>query len=156
MTPIEPLLSLLAQTERERDAVQAESRRADAAVEQARRQLGQLEDYRREYEARWGARPDAQATPEIVQCYLGFRTRLDQAVDQQGQAVETAEARAARERVRLTEQEIRVASVRKLIEHRQAEASRVEARREQRETDEFAARARLARTAAARRRDLTA
>lgn len=141
MTPIEPLMSLLAQTERERDAVQAEAQRAANAHQQALEQLEQLLGYRRDYEARWGRQFRQQATMDVMHCYQGFTVRLGQAVDQQQRMVDLAAQRSERERTRLTEHEIRVASVRRLIERRSAEMQRGVERREQKQTDEFAARA---------------
>lgn len=141
MNPLEPLMSLLAQTERERDAVQAESQRATGAHLHALQQLEQLLGYRRDYEARWGQQFRQQATMDVLHCYQGFTLRLGQAVEQQQRAVELAAQRSERERTRLTEHEIRVASVRRLIERRAAEIQRTAERREQKQTDEFAARA---------------
>ena len=135
MTPLEPLMSLLAQTERERDAVQAEAQRAADAHLQALRQLEQLLGYRRDYEARWGQQFRQNATMDVVHCYQGFTLRLGQAVEQQQRAVELAAQRSDGERVRLTEHEVRVASVRRLIERRIAEMQRSADRRDQKQTD---------------------
>ena len=140
MTPLEPLLSLLAQTERERDAVQAEAQRADGAHRQAQQQHEQLLGYRQDYETRWGQQFRVQATMDVLHCYQGFTLRLSQAVEQQQRTVELAAQRCERERVRLGEHEIRVASVRKLIERRRAEIQRLQDRRDQKQTDEFASR----------------
>lgn len=141
MTSLEPLMSLLAQTERERDAVQAEAQRAANAHLQALEQLEQLLGYRRDYEARWSHQFRQQATMDVMHCYQGFTVRLGQAVEQQQRTVELAAQRSERERARLTEHEIRVASVRRLIERRTAEMQRNAERRDQKQTDEFAARA---------------
>ena len=67
--------------------------------------------------------------------------RLSLAVDQQQTVVTHAGRRvdAARDAVR--EQELRVASVRKLIERRLAELRMAADRRDQKQTDEFASRA---------------
>jgi flagellar FliJ protein len=140
MDPLAPLKALLAQTERERDAVRGESLRADAAHQAALRQSEQLVGYRRDYEQRWGEQFGRLATMDVLHCYQGFMVRLGQAVDQQQRVVELAAARAERERARLAEQELRVLSVRRLIERRAADIRRGLEVREQKQTDEFAAR----------------
>lgn len=145
MNPIEPLLTLLAQTERERDAVQAEVQRAAVAQRQAEQQLEQLLGYRRDYETRWGEQFRQQGTMDVVHCYQGFTVRLGQAVEQQQRTARLATQRTERERVRLTEHELRVASVRKLIERRRADAQRSQDRRDQKQSDEFASRVAWAR-----------
>jgi flagellar FliJ protein len=103
MDPLAPLKALLAQTERERDAVRGESLRADAAHQAALRQSEQLVGYRRDYEQRWGEQFGRLATMDVLHCYQGFMVRLGQAVDQQQRVVELAAARAERERARLAE-----------------------------------------------------
>lgn len=151
-----PLKALLAQTERERDLVQAECLRADAAQRAALAQLQQLLDYRRDYELRWGEQFGRQATVDVLHCYEGFMVRLSQAVEQQQRVAELAGARADRERQRLTEQELRVMSVRKLIERRSAEVRRGLDLIERKHSDEHAARSAWSRAAAANGVRLTA
>jgi flagellar protein FliJ len=140
LDPLAPLKALLAQTERERDAVRAECQRADAAHQAALRQSEQLVGYRRDYEQRWGEQFGRLATMDVLHCYQGFIVRLSQAVDQQQRVVELAAARADRERARLAEQEMRVLSVRRLIERRAADIRRGLDVLEQKQTDEFASR----------------
>jgi flagellar protein FliJ len=147
---LQPLLALLAQTERERDAAAADHRRAQSAHRQAEQQLGQLTDYQADYETRWRAQLREGATMDVLQCYQGFAGRLQEAVDQQARAVDLAAQRAAREQARLTEREIRVASVRRLIERRTDDLRRGIERREQKQLDEFASRAGWVRAAAQR------
>ena len=135
-----PLKALQAQTERERDLIQAECQRADAAHRAALAQVQQLLDYRRDYEQRWGEQFGRQATVDVLHCYQGFIVRLSQAVEQQQRVVELAATRAERERTRLGEAEMRVLSVRKLLQRRQAEIRQGLERLDQKRTDEFAAR----------------
>jgi flagellar FliJ protein len=78
---------------------------------------------------------------ELVNCYRGFMERLTQAVDQQRAAAAQAQAELDSARVALRDGELRVASVRKLIERRVAEAHAAAERREQKACDEFASRA---------------
>jgi flagellar FliJ protein len=78
---------------------------------------------------------------ELVNCYRGFMERLTQAVDQQRVVAEQAAAELDHARLALRDGEMRVASVRKLIERRVAEAHTAAQRREQKTSDEFASRA---------------
>ena len=78
---------------------------------------------------------------DIVGCYQNFGQRLDQAIGQQAGIADYADQRLSAARDVLRERELRVASVRKLIERRRAEAMRSQMRQEQRATDEQAARA---------------
>ncbi len=148
MNPLAPLQALLAQTERERDIALIDSQRASTLHAQAVQQHEQLLTYRSEYEQRWGQQFRTSATIDVLQCYQGFMDRLVIAVEQQQRAVSDAALTSERERQRLQQHEIRVASVRKLIERRVADMQRGVERREQKSTDEFAARAGWARAQA--------
>jgi flagellar protein FliJ len=140
MTSLQPLLALLHQAEHERDDALAASLGAADALAKATAQAEQLLDYRREYEQRWSAQFRAGGRIELVHCYRGFMDRLSQAVDQQQRIAEQAAAQVERTRVTLAEQELRVASVRKLIERRHHEQRLGAERIEQKQTDEFGAR----------------
>jgi flagellar protein FliJ len=141
MTELQPLIALLAQAERERDENLAHSLRLDAAHTSAQAQADQLLDYRRDYEQRWGEHFSRQAKIELLHCYQGFIGRLSQAIEQQSRAAGHAGDQAAVARAALRESELRVASVRKLIERRVGEMQLRNERREQKQSDEFAARA---------------
>lgn len=149
MNDLQPLMALLSQTESERDAVRADHQRALAAHQGATAQAEQLVAYRRDYEQRWGERFASAGHIELVQSYHGFMTRLTQAVEHQQRVVAHASATLDRAGAALVEQEMRVASVRKLIERRVHEVQNHEMRREQRQLDELAARAAWNRLAAA-------
>jgi flagellar FliJ protein len=141
MNSMQPLLTLLAQTERERDDALSAHQRAVAAHQAAVEQAEQLLAYRREYEQRWGDQFSRQGSIELVRCYQSFTTRLTQAVDHQQRSAQYAARQVETAREALLEQEMRVASVRKLIERRMQEAQLSSDRRDQKLTDEFAARA---------------
>jgi flagellar FliJ protein len=149
MNPMQPLLALLSQTERERDEALAAHQRAIASHEAAQAQAEQLLTYRREYEQRWGEQFSRQGSIELVRCYQSFTSRLSQAVDHQQRVAQQASRQVEVAREALLEQEMRVASVRKLIERRAQEARLDADRRDQKITDEFAARAAWGRAASA-------
>jgi len=145
---LQPLMALLGQTESERDAALAQQQRAQAAHQAAQAQAAQLVDYRREYEQRWGQRFSSAGHIELVQSYHGFMNRLTQAVEHQARAAAQASVQLDRACAALVEREMRVASVRKLIERRVHEMQTHSARREQRQLDELSARAAWNRLAA--------
>ena len=134
------LTTLLEQAEAERDAAQTVLRKCEASAAAAATQAEQLEAYRGQYQQRWQTQFRQAGAIELLQCYQGFGQRLDQAVQQQNQITAQAQARMQNARAALIAREQRVAAVRKLIERRQAEQLRVAERRDQRATDEAAAR----------------
>lgn len=138
---LSPLMALLGQAERERDDALAVARRADAAHQAAVGQADQLAAYRGDYEARYRETFSRRAGIEQLQAYQGFMNRLTLAVDQQHQIVLQAERRSGAAQQVVREQELRVASVRKLIERRMAELRLAADRRDQKQMDEFATRA---------------
>ena len=140
MRSMPPLMTLLEQCERERDELAVTSQRAAVAHRSAMDQAEQLVVYRSEYEQRWAAQFRTDGRMELVHCYRGFMERLTQAVEQQKRIVVQAEAAFEHTRLALRDGEIRVASVRKLIERRMNEVRLASDRREQKATDEFASR----------------
>jgi len=138
---LSPLMALLNQAERERDDALAQARKAEAAQAAAQGQVEQLLAYRVDCETRYREKFSRQSSIDQFQTYQGFMGRLTTAVEQQQMVVDNAARRteAAREAVR--EQELRVVSVRKLIERRLAELRLAADRRDQKQTDEFASRA---------------
>jgi flagellar FliJ protein len=140
MNPLQPLLTLLAHVERERDTAMAEAKRIEMDHDAAQRQTERLRSYRREYEQRWGSQFGQGGGIDIVQCYHGFMTRLGQAIDAQERTTLQAAQRLESTQAAWLEHEMRVASVRKLIERRGRELRGAADLREQKQLDEHAAR----------------
>jgi len=136
---IPALLVLLQQAEQTRDAALGALRRSGDAARRAQAQLEQLLQYRRDYEQRWTREFAQRGSIDIVRCYQGFMDRLTQAVEQQHRAAEHAGDQLQASRDALRERELRVASIRKLIERRERELQAAAARHEQRGNDELAA-----------------
>jgi flagellar FliJ protein len=80
---MQPLLTLLAHAERERNTAMAEAKRVELEQRTALRQAEQLHTYRRDYEQRWSHEFSRSGGIDIVQCYQGFITRLGQAIEAQ-------------------------------------------------------------------------
>jgi flagellar FliJ protein len=138
---MQSLTLLLEREESERDAALAALNDARRQAEGARVQAAQLLTYRADYEGRWSKQFARQGAIEIVQCYHAFTQRLEQAIVQQQRVAEHALAQLEHARALLQACELRVASVRKLIERRVQAQERVAALREQKQTDEAAQRA---------------
>lgn len=135
------LAVLLERETTERDNLISALQQVQARAQAARQQAEQLHAYRDDYHRRWASQFRTAGTMDIVRCYQDFSQRLEEAIAQQARVATHAETQVQRARESLTAQEIRVASVRKLIERRQAEALRAAERRDQKQTDEAAARA---------------
>jgi flagellar FliJ protein len=135
---LDALNLLLERATQERDRLAGELRRGEEVVLRARRQGEQLGSYRSEYTQRWSAQFGRGGAIEIVHCYQSFMQRLDEALAQQQRHIDAAERGVAAVRQALLHAELRMASVKKLIERRQAELARQQERRDQRQTDETA------------------
>lgn len=132
------LNTLLARAEAERDQLMAAHRRAEEQARRVQAQAEQLQGYRGDYQARWSGQFSRQGAIEIVHCYQSFMQRLDEALAHQQRQAEAGEAQCQRLRQALLAAEMRVASVRKLMQRRQAELLLAQQRRDQRQTDETA------------------
>jgi flagellar FliJ protein len=141
MTDLHPLTVLLGQNERQRDTAIAEHQRAQNTSAAAAAQAEQLLAYRRDYEQRWSAQFCREGKIELVRCYQSFMERLTQAVEQQSAVATHAAQQVERALTTLRATEMRCAAVRKLIERRLLEQRLAADRRDQKQSDEFAARA---------------
>jgi flagellar protein FliJ len=137
---METLATLLEQAESQRNIALAAFNQARARRDEARAQAQDLEAYRSDYSARWSGRLQTGAALEVVRSYHQFASRLDLAIDQQAHAVMVCEHAFARANDMLTAHELRVASVRKLIERRRHEARATQQQREQRDSDDLRSR----------------
>lgn len=139
-TAMRPLLALLEQVEHERDLALAQQQRALAQLQSAQQQADQLIVYRNDYAQRFAPQLRQASTPDMLRCYQGFMNRLQVAIDQQAHTVRQWETGIETANESVQRQELRVASVRKLIERRTREIDRHADRQEQRASDEFASR----------------
>jgi flagellar FliJ protein len=142
---MDTLRTLLEQAESERNRALAAFNQARARCDAAREQATQLDAYRNDYRQRWSAQFARGAALEIVRCYQGFADRLETAIAQQHHAVVQAQAAQARAGDTLSAHELRVASVRKLIERRVQAQRQMAEQREQKADDEHSMRVALTR-----------
>lgn len=137
---LQTLSVLLEHAQTERDAALRDLQDATSLASQAKAQVEQLEQYRGDYQQRWNSQFARQGTMDIVMCYQSFGARLDQAIAHQSQVTQHADNRVEIARELLMQRELRVLSVRKLMERRSQELQRSLDRQDQKSTDEQASR----------------
>ena len=123
---------------RKRDEARRLLQEAQGAQHAAQDQLNQLQGYARETEGRWGMRADAAVQPEVMVHHYQFMDRLGHAVGLQTGVVSDHASRVQDAARTLLEAELRLASLRKVVEKRQHDHERQQMRREQKQTDERA------------------
>lgn len=123
---------------RKRDEARRLLQDAQGAQQAAQDQLNQLQGYARETEGRWGMRADAAVQPEVMFHHYQFMDRLGHAVGLQTGVVSDHASRVQDAARTLLEAELRLASLRKVVEKRQHDHERQQMRREQKQTDERA------------------
>ena len=141
MTATQPLLMLLESAQKTRDEAVSQMEAARRAHEAARQQAQSLMDWRQEYQQRWSAQFSKSGGMEIMRCYQDFSAKLGDAVTEQDKRVDQAALFLEQCRLQLIERERKVAAVGQLIDRRKLEAAQREQRRDQKATDEQAARA---------------
>lgn len=124
---------------RKRDEARRVLQDAQRAQQAARDQMAQLEGYAQETQNRWGMRADAQVQPQVMYHHYQFMDRLHHAMGLQTTVVNDHEGRIAVAQQALLAAELRLASLKKLTEKRLKEFAQLQARRDQKQTDERAA-----------------
>lgn len=124
---------------RQRDDARRSLQDARSAGQAAQAQLDQLEGYALETQNRWGMRPNAAVQPEVMYHHYQFMGRLEHAVGLQVGVVGSHSERVGAAERALLEAELRLASLKKLVEKRQRDALQAQMRRDQKQTDERAA-----------------
>lgn len=104
----------------------------------AESQMAQLKSYADETASKWATGAQALTSAELLRHHTQFMERLQQAIHLQAEALEN-EARRVEAAKRLTlDAESRLAGLKQMLKKKQMERSRIQARREQRQTDEVA------------------
>ncbi len=125
--------------ERRRDAARQGLQGVQGARQAAQAQLDQLEGYAQETLGRWGASAGRALQPQLLQHHHQFMGRLEHAIGLQNRAVSAQQQRVAQAQQALLQAELRLASLRKVLQRRQDEQAVLQQRREQKQTDERAA-----------------
>ena len=137
---METLATLLEQAEQQRNIALAAFSQSRQRRDEARSQARDLQTYRDDYSARWNGQFQRGAALEVLRSYHQFAARLELAISQQAHTCEVCEQALARANDVLAAHELRVASVRKLMERRRHEQRQGFERAEQRANDEQAQR----------------
>jgi len=124
---------------RQRDDARRSLQDARSASQAAQAQLDQLEGYALETQNRWGMRPNAAVQPEVMYHHYQFMDRLGHAVGLQVSVVGSHVERVSAAERSLLQAELRLASLKKLLDKRQRDALQAQMRRDQKQTDERAA-----------------
>jgi flagellar FliJ protein len=134
------LHTLLERDERQRDEAVSLLQDCQRHAAQAEEQVQGLITYRVDYHQRWQQQFAQGTSMDILRCYQGFVERLEQAIAAQRAAVDQAQKRVEGARTVLRQREIKLATVRRLIERRDQAQALVDQRRDQKTTDEAAQR----------------
>ena len=139
MSSLNALAVAVEAASRKRDDARRALQDAQAAQQAALAQLEQLEGYARETEARWGVKADTAMKPEVMYHHYQFMNRLGHAAGIQTGVVGDHAHRVEAARQALLQAELRLASLRKVVDKRRQELELAQMRREQKQTDERAA-----------------
>lgn len=134
---LEPVKALMGETEREcaQQLAALQSR-----LLEAEQRCQELKRYLSEYHSAFRQRASAGIGVNGIRDYQVFIARLGEAVQQQDGIVAQLRGDCERARAQWREAAAKKSAVGKVIEHARAEEVRIEARRQQRETDEHAQR----------------
>lgn len=139
MSSLNALAVAVEAASRKRDEARRALQDTQAAQQAAQAQLEQLEGYARETEARWGVKADTAMKPEVMYHHYQFMNRLGHAAGIQNGVVGDHAHRVEVARQALRQAELRLASLRKVVDKRRQELELAQMRREQKQTDERAA-----------------
>lgn len=140
MTEAATLQLLIDQATQARDLALSACSEAQSRLGRARAQADDLLSYQAGYHQRWQNEAKAGLGVETLRCYQSYSARLSEVIGQQDQLLIHLEQRLQTARQELQEREMRLASLRKLLERRQSELLQRQARQEQKQNDEWAAR----------------
>lgn len=135
-----PLQTVLELMQSRTDDAARELGRRIAAEKDARAQLGLLEDYRREYAERFRDAASSGMGWQQMQNFRGFMARLDEAIGQQARIVSGNEQKTADGQRQWLDQKNRLQAIDTLADRHRSRERTMESRREQKTSDELAAR----------------
>ncbi|MBV8617589.1 MAG: flagellar export protein FliJ [Curvibacter sp.] len=126
-------------SERQRDAAAQRLGQVRRTCQSALNQLEQLQGYAQETEQKFLRRGQAGTVGEIVKHHTQFMARLDHTIEIQRQTVADHEQGVQEAERELLCCELRLTSLRQVLQRRQHQQLLGQMRREQKETDEIAA-----------------
>lgn len=123
---------------RRRDQAEQALVQARRAVQFAQDQLGQLQSYAADSQARWSTVAAVSVRVELIQHHYQFMDRLQQAIQMQNGVIADLQRKAEATRQVCVQEEVRLAGLSQVMKKKVAERSRMQSRREQKQMDEFA------------------
>jgi flagellar protein FliJ len=138
-----PVQRVLDQKEKDRARELGEAR---TRLSEAQAKLGDLEQYRHDYEQAFQQRAKAGQPVRALRDFQVFLARLDQAIQQQRQVVAATQADVSGHSTRWQSAARQVKAVDSVVDRWQGDERRAQDRRDQKETDERAQRSARSRT----------
>ena len=124
---------------RDRDELAKVVARVEQNLTFGHSQMAQLEGYAAETDSRWIGSASRQLSQELIRHHYQFMDRLQQAIALQSGNIANTERQLEQAKGNLVRAELRLSGLNQVLKSRQAVLVRTEQRREQRQTDEFAA-----------------
>ena len=124
---------------RQRDDLAKAAAGVANALQFAQGQLSQLEGYAAETDARWVHTGNEGRSAELLRHHYQFMERLQHAIGLQSGVMANTGQQVEAARKLVLQAEYRLAGLNQVLKARQSQVMQVQQRREQRQTDEFAA-----------------
>lgn len=122
-----------------RDKCQTALAAARRSLQHDQEQRHQLQAYADDKDRRWLEAGSTQFSAELVKHHYQFMERLQQAVGMQSDVIRNAESVAGKAKAALMEAEVRLAALQEVLQLRSRAREALVSKREQKQTDEFAA-----------------
>lgn len=139
MSALKSLLLAIDLATRQRDKASQAAMAVQNAQLFAQQQMGQLQTYATETEARWVAAAQVRTTPELMQHHYQFMDRLNHAIGLQESALDNAARKTEAAKRLVLEAEFRLVNLKLVLKKKQTDMNVLQSRREQKQMDEFAA-----------------
>lgn len=139
MSAVKSVLLAISMASGQRDQAAQGLLQAQQAHQFAQDQMGQLQTYALETEARWTATAQISTTPEVMRHHYQFMDRLHHAIGLQSSVLENTGRRLEVAKRRVLEAEFRLISLKQVLKKKQSDLAVLQTRREQKQMDEFAA-----------------
>ncbi len=124
--------------ESSRDQALAFLQQQRSSLAHAQDQMEQLQTYAHETESRWARNAQAGTTPELLRHHYQFMARLQQAVVLQQDVLTGSNNKLMAAQQQVLQAEMHMASLKLLLNKRQASQLHQQQRRDQKQMDEFA------------------
>lgn len=139
MSDLRSILLAIEHATLRRDELAKAAARVERSLGFARDQMAQLEGYAVDTDGRWTGSASRTLSVELVRHHYQFMNRLQQAIELQSAVVANVGHQLEQAKLNLLQAEFRLSGLKQILKARQAAMQLDKKRREQRQTDEFAA-----------------